>query len=98
MNTKPVHEETSLLRRENHGAVELLTLNRAAKLNALNGELLDALMRAMDELELDSAVRVVVITGAGRAFSASADIAGFRPHLEAGPREPSCISCGPASS
>src|SRR6516165_6294335 len=87
MNTKPLQEETSLLRRENHGAVELLTLNRADKLNALNGELLDALMRALDELELNSAVRVVVITGAGRAFSAGADIAGFRPHLQAGPRQ-----------
>src|SRR6516164_7374488 len=44
-------------------------------------------MRALDELELNSAVRVVVITGAGRAFSAGADIAGFRPHLQAGPRQ-----------
>src|SRR6516165_4464783 len=87
MNTKRVRQETSSLQRENHGAVELLTLNRAAKLNALNGELLDALMRALDEVELDAAVRVVVITGTGRAFSAGADIAGFRPHLEAGPRE-----------
>jgi enoyl-CoA hydratase/carnithine racemase len=87
MDTKPAHEETSSLKRENHGAVEFLTLNRAAKLNALNGELLNALMRALDEVELNSAVRVVVITGAGRAFSAGADIAGFRRYLEAGPQE-----------
>ena len=87
MYTKPVQEETSSLQCENHGAVELLTLNRAAKLNALDGEMLHALMRALDAVELNSAVRVVVITGAGRAFSAGADIAGFRRHLEAGPRE-----------
>jgi enoyl-CoA hydratase len=87
MNAKPMNQATCSLQRENRGAAELLTLNRAAKLNALNGELIDALMRALDEVELNSAVRVVVITGAGRAFSAGADIAGFRRHLEAGPRD-----------
>ena len=81
------NDEPSSLLRENRGAVHLLTLNRASKLNALNGELLDAVSRALDEVELDPAIRVVVITGAGRAFSAGADIAGFRRHLEAGPRE-----------
>lgn len=84
---KPMKQETCPLQRERRGAAELLTLNRAAKLNALNGELIDALMRTLDEVELDSAVRVVVITGAGRAFSAGADIAGFRRHLQAGPRD-----------
>jgi enoyl-CoA hydratase len=67
--------------------VALLTLNRPDKLNALSNELLGAIMDALDRVELDPAVRAVVITGAGRAFSAGADIAGFQRHLEAGPAE-----------
>jgi enoyl-CoA hydratase len=67
------------------GPVALLTLNRPEKLNAMNNEMLAAILRALDEIELDTAVRAVVITGAGRAFSAGADIAAFQPHIEAGP-------------
>src|SRR5690348_13255346 len=55
-----------------HGPVAPLTLNRPAKLNALNGELIGALMAALDEIELDRSVRTIVVTGAGRAFSADA--------------------------
>lgn len=84
----PVNGETSpVLQRDDRGAVALLTLNRPAKLNALSNELLAAIMRALDDIELDPAVRAIVITGAGRAFSAGADIAGFQRHLEAGPAE-----------
>jgi enoyl-CoA hydratase/carnithine racemase len=75
------------LRCELKGEVALLTLDRPDKLNALDNQMLDAIMRALGRIELDPAVRAVVITGAGRAFSAGADIAGFRPHLEAGPAE-----------
>lgn len=76
-----------VLLREDRGAVSLLTLNRPGKLNALSNDLIAALMAALDSIELDRSVRAVVITGAGRAFSAGADIAGFRPHLQAGPAE-----------
>lgn len=76
-----------VLLRDDRGAVAILTLNRPAKLNALSNELLAALADSLDSVELDRAVRVVVMTGAGRAFSAGADIAAFRPHLEAGPAE-----------
>lgn len=72
---------------ETRGAVALLTLNRPGKLNALSNELLDALVGALDRVELDAAVRAVVVTGAGRAFSAGADIAAFRRHMRAGPAE-----------
>jgi enoyl-CoA hydratase/carnithine racemase len=75
------------LRFELMDQVALLTLDRPDKLNALGNELLGAIMRTLDRIELDPAVRAVVVTGAGRAFSAGADIAGFRPHLEAGPAE-----------
>src|SRR4051794_15519218 len=67
--------------------VAVLTLNRPEKLNALSNELLDALMNTLDRIELDGAVRSVVITGAGRAFSAGADIAAFQNHMRAGAPE-----------
>lgn len=53
----------------------------------MNNALLAAILATLDEIELDTTIRVVVITGAGRAFSAGADIAAFRRHLEAGPAE-----------
>src|SRR4051794_18601209 len=44
-------------------------------------------MGTLDRIELDRAVRSVVITGAGRAFSAGADIAAFQTHMRAGAQE-----------
>ncbi len=69
------------------GAVALLTLNRPEKLNALSNELLGAIVDALDRIELDPAIRAVVITGSGRAFSAGADIAAFQHHMQAGSAE-----------
>jgi enoyl-CoA hydratase len=51
-----------------------LTLNRPAKLNALNGALVTALVAALDDAEADPDVRVVVLQGAGRAFSSGYDL------------------------
>lgn len=73
------------LLREDRGNVTVLTLNRAKKLNALNNELISSIMTALDEIELNKAVRAIIITGSGRAFSAGADIAAFQSHLHAGP-------------
>lgn len=65
--------------------VARLTLNRPEKLNALNYELIDLLMQRLDEIERDTNVRAVVLTGAGdRAFSSGADIAGFAPSVREG--------------
>ena len=65
--------------------VVVLTLNRPDKLTALNYELFDALMAALDGIERDGNVRAVILTGAGdRAFSAGADIAGFAASVDAG--------------
>jgi enoyl-CoA hydratase/carnithine racemase len=75
------------VRHERHGAVELLTLHRPEKLNALSNELIAELQAALDACEASAQVRAVVLTGAGRAFSAGADIAGFAPRLEAGADE-----------
>lgn len=51
-----------------------VTLNRPDALNAINQELLAELDRAMDVAEADPEVRVFVVTGAGRAFCAGADL------------------------
>ena len=56
------------------GAVARLTLNRPAKLNALNEAVRRALAAALDDLEERPEVRVLVLGGAGRAFSAGADL------------------------
>ncbi len=57
--------------------VATLTLNRPEKLNALNGELMEALVPAVQRLAEDGEVRCVVVTGAGRGFCAGGDIAGM---------------------
>ena len=48
----------------------LITLNRPDALNALSRDLEDELHVALDEAEADPEIRAIVITGAGRAFSA----------------------------
>jgi enoyl-CoA hydratase len=66
----------SELRLEREGAVAIVTLTRAAKLNALTRAMLDGLLAAADELERDESCRVVILTGDGtKAFCAGADIA-----------------------
>jgi enoyl-CoA hydratase/carnithine racemase len=54
--------------------VGTLTLNRPEKLNAFAGEMRREVADALDALEADASVRVIVITGAGRAFCAGADV------------------------
>ena len=56
------------------GGIGTLTLNRPEKLNAFAGEMRHEVADALDELEADESVRVIVITGAGRAFCAGADV------------------------
>jgi enoyl-CoA hydratase len=58
--------------------IALITLNRPHRLNALNYDLIDRLMAALDTIEIEASTRVVILTGAGeRAFSAGADIHEF---------------------
>ena len=54
--------------------VATIELNRPAALNAWNAQLGDDLLRAVRGAERDEAVRAVLITGAGRAFSSGADL------------------------
>lgn len=63
---------------EKRGRVAILTINRPDKLNALNIPTRNDILAALDQLERDEEVRVVVITGAGeKAFIAGADISEF---------------------
>lgn len=57
----------------------LLTLNRPHALNAVNQGLCDELDAALREAEEDPEIRAVVLTGAGRAFSAGEDMSGDEP-------------------
>lgn len=51
-----------------------ITLNRPDKLNAIDATMLDELARALQDADEDDGVKVVVLTGAGRAFSSGADV------------------------
>src|SRR6201982_3960979 len=58
------------------GSGGLITINRPARLNAVTPEMGDMLRSAFLEMEADSRIRAVVLTGAGRGFCAGADISG----------------------
>lgn len=59
---------------ERQQGVTVLTLNRPDKLNAIDGAMLDSLGQCLTQIETDADCRAVVLTGAGRAFCAGADI------------------------
>jgi enoyl-CoA hydratase/carnithine racemase len=65
--------EPVLLRRDD-GRVAILTLNRPHAMNALSGELIDALQAEFDKLAKDKEIRCVVIEATGRAFSTGHDL------------------------
>lgn len=54
--------------------VMTITLNRPDRLNAFTGTMMNELIAAFDEADADDAVRAIVVTGAGRAFCAGADL------------------------
>lgn len=74
----------SILLCDVEGGVATLTLNRPDKLNAISYAMADAIMAALDALETDARVRAVILTGAGRAFSAGADIREFSASVRDG--------------
>jgi enoyl-CoA hydratase len=73
MGTDAEQDGTVLLA-EDLGPVRRLTLNRPASLNALSGELMDALEHAFEAAADHDEIRVVILRGAGRAFCAGYDL------------------------
>ena len=64
--------------------IATLVMNRPERLNALNNELAAALNDALGRMAADDSVRVVVLTGAGRAFCAGGDLGAIRAGRESG--------------
>ncbi len=65
--------ENIILNKENKTAI--ITINRPDALNALNGQVLEELDAALNDVINDDEIKVLIITGAGRSFVAGADIA-----------------------
>jgi enoyl-CoA hydratase len=62
---------------ERRGRVLLVTLNRPDARNAINSELAEGLLRAVDELDSDDGLTAAVVTGAGRGFCSGMDLKAF---------------------
>lgn len=62
---------------ETRGPISLVTLNRPQRLNAIGGQLLPDLHAALQQAQQDPGTRVIVLTGAGRAFCAGDDLKEF---------------------
>ncbi|MCZ2108357.1 MAG: enoyl-CoA hydratase/isomerase family protein [Dehalococcoidia bacterium] len=70
---------------ETRGKVGLITLNRPEKMNAWTYTMMGEIREAMNQANADPAVGAIVITGAGRAFCAGADISDtFKAQIDAG--------------
>src|SRR5438445_7234471 len=73
-NSMPDAAEASAPVLEINGARATIRLNRPKHLNRLQSDDLDALLKLFDRIEADPAIRVLVLTGTGRAFSAGYDL------------------------
>jgi enoyl-CoA hydratase len=69
-----VKGDEMVLQRERRGRVEILTLDRPEARNAISPEVSQAIEAALDDLEADRQVRVIVLTGNGPVFCAGADL------------------------
>lgn len=65
---------TAMLASKVRGAVAVLTLKQPGQLNAIGSEMIGQLAEAITRAETDDQVRACVIAGAGRGFSAGADL------------------------
>lgn len=63
------------------GGVATITLNQPDKRNALSHGMLDDMIKGFEQARDDEAIRVVVLTGAGKVFSAGGDLSGFSADL-----------------
>jgi enoyl-CoA hydratase/carnithine racemase len=72
-------EKTVLVQKTD--GIATLVLNRPQVLNAMNPELIQTLQEALDQIETDESIRVVVVKGAGDNFCSGADVSLFAENL-----------------
>src|SRR5262245_38721722 len=75
--SEAVHTTSEAVLVEEDGAVRIVTLNRPAAMNAFDDDMHDSLVRALREVGRDRNARAIVLTGAGRGFSAGGEIDRF---------------------
>lgn len=83
---------------EQRGRVGLITLNRPEKLNAWTARMMAEYREAIEQCNADPAVGAIVMTGAGRAFCAGADIGGFQAQLRGDATASTAVAGTPARS
>jgi len=74
------------LKLDRHGPISILTLNRPDVMNAWNAKMREELRDAVRALVEDDDLRVAIVTGTGRAFSAGEDVRGMGDLTTVGPR------------
>src|SRR6202022_469023 len=80
-------EEASAPVLDINGARATIRLNRPKHLNRLQPDDLDELLKLFDRIEADPALRVLVLTGTGRAFSAGYDLGSIAERASSAPEE-----------
>src|ERR1700726_4833721 len=88
----PATEVASAPILELDGARATIRLNRPRHLNRLQPDDLDVLLKSFDRIEADPAIRVLVLTGTGRAFSAGYDLGSIAKRAGSAPAEQSAGS------
>jgi len=76
--------ETSAIIQEREGSVLKLWFNRPEARNALTGDVVDALMKTLDDIRDDRSIRTIVLRGKGGIFCAGGDIKGFKSGMQGG--------------
>jgi enoyl-CoA hydratase len=74
MSSGPAGGSVDEVRFENRGPVALVTIDRQHRRNAIDGRTAEALVAGLERFEADDSLRVMVLTGAGEAFCAGADL------------------------
>jgi len=69
-------EQTILTSIQNH--IQIITLNRPDKKNALNGEMIEEWVKALENADRNDDVQVIVVTGSGDAFCSGGDVGGMK--------------------
>jgi isohexenylglutaconyl-CoA hydratase len=76
--------DTSAIIQEREGSVLKIWFNRPEARNALTGDVVDALMKMLDDIRDDRSIRTIVLRGKGGIFCAGGDIKGFKSGMQGG--------------